>query len=198
MDVNSAKQLRPAWQEELLKHGNTLFRYAISRVRDRHTAEDLVQDVLVTAVGKAADFAERSTMQTWLIGILRHKILDHYRWRRRHPEDQPVGYPGQEVEEDPWFTPLGVWRFDPNAGMDALDGDPGLSLERSQLRKALQSCVDRLPESLRRVFVLRELEELEPEAVCDVTGVSRGSLAVYIYRARQSLRACLQKTWVES
>lgn len=184
--------------EELLGHGNALLRYALTRVGDRATAEDLVQETLVTAVAKISDFASTSTMRAWLIGILRHKILDHYRWKRRHPGDQPNHEDTANGDAESWFTSLGAWRMDPNVGLEVLDGDPARELERSQLRAALRFCIDRLPRSLHRVFVLRELEDLDPDAACEAAGISRDSLAVFLYRARQALRACLQKKWVES
>ena len=137
-------------------------------------------------------------MRTWLVGILRHKILDHHRWRSRHPGDQPGEGEEQGGGEDPWFTPLGAWRIDPNQGLDRLGDNPERALERSQLRAALRLCIDRLPQSLHRVFVLRELEELEPDEACEAAGIARDSLAVFLYRARQALRACLQRTWVTS
>ena len=175
-----------------MEHADVLLRYALARTGDRATAEDLVQDTLVTAITKIADFEGRSSLRTWLVGILRHKILDHFRWRERHPADRPAA----AEDDDPWFTDLGVWRSDPNAGLDVLDPEHGA--ERSELRAILQLCIDHLPKSLHRVFVLRELEELEPDEVCSTAGISQGSLAVFIYRARQSLRACLQKQGVES
>ncbi len=184
--------------EDLLSHGDVLLRYALARVGNHATAEDLVQDTLVTAVGKLSEFDGRSSVRTWLIGILRHKILDHHRWRRRHPGDQPGWAEGAGGEEDPWFTPLGAWREDPNAGLEVLDADPGRALERSRLRAALVECIERLPAGLHRVFVLRELEDLEPAAVCEAAGIARSSLAIFLYRARQALRACLQRRWTAS
>lgn len=185
-------------REALLEHGDALLRYALTRVADAATAEDLVQETLVTAVTKLSDFSGTSTMRTWLIGILRHKILDHFRWKRRHPGDQPNREEATSGEAEPWFTPLGAWRMDPNVGLEVLDGDPARELERSQLRAMLRFCIDHLPESLHRVFVLRELEDLGPDAACEAAGIARDSLAVFLYRARQALRSCLQKKWVES
>jgi len=157
-----------------------------------------VQETFLTAVGSLSDFAGHSTLRTWLIGILRHKVLDHFRWRRRHPGDQPQDLDDYGDEEESWFTRLGAWRLDPNAGLEVLDDDPSRALERSQLRAALRLCIEQLPKSLHRVFVLRELEELEPEAACEAAGISRNSLAVFLYRARQALRACMQQKWVQS
>ncbi len=199
MDPLTPEASAQSKQEELIAHGDVLFGYALARVGDRQTAEDLVQETLVTAIGKLPEFAGRSSLKTWLIGILRHKILDHYRWRERHPADQPSA----DTEDtgggdDPWFTAHGAWRKGPNAGLERLDENPADSVERSQLRAALQACVDHLPKSLHRVYVLRELEELAPEEVCATLGIARESLSVMIYRARQALRACLQKKWGEA
>jgi RNA polymerase sigma-70 factor (ECF subfamily) len=59
-------------------------------------------------------------------------------------------------------------------------------------------CIEQLPRRLHQVYVLRDVEELEPEVACEAAGVSRGSLAVFLYRARQALRACMQRKWVDS
>lgn len=174
-----------------------MLRYAAARVRDRQTAEDLVQEALVTAVTRLADFSGESSLRTWLIGILRHKVLDHYRWRRRHPGDLPAAEDdAQSGRDDQWFTPLGVWRVDPNQGLEPLDLDPARAAERSELRDALRHCIDRLPGGLHRAYVLRELEELEPDEVCETAGIARDSLPVFLYRARQALRECLQRKGV--
>lgn len=184
--------------DQLLEHGDALLSYALARVGDLATAEDLVQETLVVAVTKIAEFAGASSMKTWLVGILRHKILDHYRWKERHPGEQPTASVDLSDEDgDPWFTRFGVWRVDPNVGLEALGDDPATALERSQLRAALQFCIAELPKKLHRVFILRELEELDPDLVCATTNLSRHSLLVFLYRARQSLRACLQKKWVQ-
>lgn len=189
--------------DDLLGHGDMLLRYALLRVGDRATAEDLVQDTLIAAVDRRGEFAERSSMRTWLVGILRHKILDHFRWCERHPGDRPDhASPTHHEDEssrahdhDPWFTSFGTWRIDPNAGLEILDDTPARAVERSQLRAALQLCIDQLPKQLHRVFVLREIEELEPDDACAAAAISRDSLAVFLYRARQALRACMQKKW---
>ena len=77
--------------------------------------------------------------------------------------------------------------------MGSPDFDPARAAERSELRDALRHCVGRLPEGLHRAFVLRELEELEPDEVCKTAGLARDSLPVFLYRARQALRECLQR-----
>ena len=128
--------------ERLMAEADGLYRYALSRVRNHHTAQDLVQETLVTACRKMADFEGRSSLGTWLIGILRHKILDHLRRIERHPEvlgSLPMGEQGEDPGDE-WFTRYGAWRLDPNAGLDLLDTDPHQLAERAEIRAAVQEC----------------------------------------------------------
>jgi RNA polymerase sigma-70 factor (ECF subfamily) len=186
--------------EDLVAEADVLYRYALPRVRNHHTAEDLVQETLVTAVKKFDEFEGRAALGTWLTGILRYKILDHLRHLQRHPESAAAPDP-DSPETDPtaeMFDENGAWRFEPNAGLEFLDIDPGQLAERAEVRVAVRHCLDRLPGNLRRVFILREIEDCGPEEVCTAAGVTRGSLAVFMHRARQLLRVCLQKNWLNS
>jgi RNA polymerase sigma-70 factor (ECF subfamily) len=185
--------------EDLVAEADVLYRYALPRVRNHHTAEDLVQETLVTAVKKFDEFEGRAALGTWLTGILRHKILDHIRHLQRHPESPATDL--ESPETDPTaglFTENGAWRFDPNAGLEILDTDPSQLAENAEIRAAVRHCLDRLPGNLRRVFILREIEDCPAEEVCTAAGVTRGSLAVFMHRARQMLRVCLQKSWLKS
>jgi RNA polymerase sigma-70 factor (ECF subfamily) len=184
--------------DELVAEVDVLYRYALPRVRNHHTAEDLVQETLVTAVRKFDGFEGRAALGTWLTGILRHKILDHLRHLQRHPES-PASELADSADSDPTaelFTENGAWRFEPNAGLEMLDTDPGKLAERAEIRAAVRHCLDRLPGNLRRVFVLREVEDCPTDEICAAAGVTRGSLAVFMHRARQLLRVCLQKNWL--
>jgi len=58
------------------QHGNALYAYALMRVRDASIAEDLVQDTLLAAIKSVDRFKGESSERTWLIGILKHKVLD--------------------------------------------------------------------------------------------------------------------------
>lgn len=193
--MNQQGRLADLEVEALLSHADTLLRYARPRVADAATAEDLVQETLLTALGAQERFRGASGLGTWLIGILRNKLLDHHRWRARHPS-APAANAAEEAAGDvAWFTTEGDWRVDPNTGLEGLADDAAHALERAQLREAIAHCVERLSASLHRVFVLCELEDLPPEQICEIVGLTRGSLAVMLHRARHSLRACLQASW---
>ena len=69
------------WVEE---HGDALFRFALLRVKDASIAEDLVQETFLSALKGIERFKGKSSLRTWLVGILKHKIIDHF--RRNRPE----------------------------------------------------------------------------------------------------------------
>lgn len=175
-----------AWVD---KHGDALYRYALVRVRDQSTAEDLVQDALLTACSTTASFKGQSSERTWLIGILRHKVLDHFRRVARERSmsdmlDQQQTARFQEFDgEDNWIHPVSHWDH------------PERSLEKAEFWVVFEECVGRLPERLRTPFALRELEGLNSEALADVLNTTRNNLWVMLSRARQQLRRCLEARW---
>ncbi len=159
---------------------------------DEATAEDLLQEVLVAAVVQPPTGVD-APLRPWLFATMRHKIYDHYRWKRRHPADAQPQAPTEHEHDGQVFDADGLWRSNPNQGLGRLGHAD--AVERRQLRQDLQRCLDHLPERVRDVFVLRELDELEPDEVAELLGLARQSVAVFLYRARQHLRTCLQQHW---
>ncbi|MFM2083115.1 MAG: hypothetical protein RL380_1806 [Verrucomicrobiota bacterium] len=188
----------PLAVDDLMSHAEVLYRYAITRVRDHHAAEDLVQDTLLAAVRKPENFSGQSKLSTWLTGILRNKILDHFRAAARKREDT-LSALDAHAEHDPdgdWFDHNGAWASDPTAGLEVLEQHPRKLLENAEVMAAIRACLGKLPPSLRQLYALREFDGCATEQICEVTGVTRGSLAVLLHRARQLLRACLQKNFI--
>lgn len=172
-------------------HGDALFGYAYSRVRDRSVAEDLVQETLLAALHGLDDYAHTSSERTWLTGILRHKLLDHF---RRVTRDQALWSEDTPVDEsDGEFDDKGRWRAPPAAW-----SAPESSLDREQFWRTFDGCVDNLPEKLRTPFLLRELDGLETSDLTHLLRVTRNNLWVMLSRARNHLRRCLQRQWFEA
>lgn len=158
----------------LQEHGDALWRYALARV-PASAAEDLVQECLLAAIRAAPSFDARSSRETWLVGILRHKIADYYRARAREPrENGPLG-------PSP-FTEGGMW-----AGC----GAEWSQADDREVRAALQACCEHLPAVLRDALELRDLRQLPPDTVCEVLGISRANLWTRLHRARLFLRGCI-------
>lgn len=192
-----------AWPEE---HGDALYRYARLRVGRRELAEDLVQETFLAALQARGRFRGGATVRTWLLSILRHKIVDHF---RRAPmallgpgpgsaagRDGDDGGtdpdPGARVPADPvigrFFDAKGHWRKAPAAWKS-----PDRELEAREFRDVLDGCLGHLPGSLSSAFILRELEELDPGELCEVLGLSAGNLRIRLHRARLLLRECLER-----
>jgi RNA polymerase sigma-70 factor (ECF subfamily) len=179
----------------LVEHGDYLYRYALLRLRDPHLAEDAVQETLLAALSakNGQSFAAKSAIRTWLTGILKHKIIDHF---RRAQREAPL--PDGEIADgelppgmDDFFLEDGHWTEPPSSL-----GNPAALLEQQQFWGVLQSCLDRLPKALARIFLLREIEEKENEEICKELEVSTTNAWVMLYRARMGLRKCLEMSWL--
>ena len=132
----------------LSTHGDALFRYALARTGNRDVAEDLVQESLLAALRARDRFAERSAEQTWLIGILRHKIADHFRRLNRESAEELT-----ESPDDRWFDGTGHWKSGP-AGWPR---NPSAALENREFWEVVQGCLSKLPPLLAEAFCSREL-----------------------------------------
>lgn len=182
------------WIEWLEEHGDYLLRLALARVHDRDTAEDLVQDTLVAAVRNAASHEGRSTVRAWLGGILRHKILDHFRevTRTMTATDLESQMDPDGEFENHFFESMGFWKF-PRPKRWQLRPDE-LAEEQDFLR-VLKDCVSKLPGLMSKVFVLRDMDEVDSTEVCETLGISEANLYTTLHRARFRLRRCLEVHW---
>lgn len=170
------------------RYGDVLFRYAVARVRDTTLAEDLVQDTFLAGIAAIDTFAQHSTERTWLVGILRHKIVDHIRRAsraRRTVDDQR-----DAAESHRNFDQQGRW----NHAIEPWSS-PEKSLEQTQFWKVFDECVDELPQNLRTPFALREIGGLDSDALAEVLDTTKNNLWVLLSRARQRLRRCLEVLW---
>ncbi len=180
--------------EELLAEAPALYRYAMTRMSDHHHAEELVQDCLITALRKPEGFSGTSSLRTWLIGILRHKILDHHRKTTRTPTMNAMS-PHPEDSHDPLdklFDKHGSWVINPHAGMEVFQESPDESAHRQDVMNWVRRCMALLPDRWRKLFGARELDQLSVKEAAEIAGVQPASAAVLLTRARHQLRDCLQ------
>jgi RNA polymerase sigma-70 factor (ECF subfamily) len=179
------------WLDE---HGDALYRYALTQLRDPHRAEDVVQETLLAALGARERFSGGASVRTWLIGILKHKVMDQFRRQVREvPLDDPddVAEP-DDPADDGDFAPSGHWR---NRLSDW--GNPQEALESGELIAFLQRCLEALPERLANLYWLREVMEEGTETICKEMAITPNNLWTMLHRARLGLRRCLERTWQE-
>ena len=174
---------------ELERHRPYLLRFALLQLRDRAAAEDAVQDALLAAIQGASRFAGQSSVRTWLVGILKHKIIDSVRkTARERPAERSDG--GGVEDLDAFFSDDGHFAEAPGEW-----ASPERSLEERRFFEALERCLQALPRNTASAFTMRELMGLETEEICKELGISTSNCWVMLYRARMSLRACLERTW---
>ncbi len=177
------------WLEE---HGDCLYRTALLRVRNPDTAADLVQDTLLAALRTTEKFRGRSSVRTWLLGILKHKISDYFRKLGRETSFTDLAFLKDEFPDQ--FDGDEFWHHDDRAPREWNTGGEE-ALTRAEFLAALQSCLGKLPERTAAIFVMREMDDEPCPAICEALGVSASNLWVMLHRARMALRHCLESTY---
>ncbi|MES2957433.1 MAG: sigma-70 family RNA polymerase sigma factor [Pseudomonadota bacterium] len=165
-----------------------LLRFAHAQLRNHAWAEDAVSDTLLAALAKPQAFAGQSQLKTWLVGILKHKLIDQI---RRHSRE--VSATTDEDDEDIdglLFDGSGHWRSAP-----AEWGDPEAACGQREFFEVLEACVEKLPGVQGRVFMMREWLELDSNEICKELSITTTNLWVLLHRARLRLQACLQERW---
>lgn len=176
------------WVEE---HGDVMFRYALVRLKTHAVAEDIVQETFLAAMKAQDRYQGRSSERSWLMGILRHKLIDYLRKSAREvkmDEEQLEGF-----EESLMFKEVGIphwrppkWQFNPRK-----------VFEQKEFWDIFSACLAKLDRRMNVAFTLKELEDMSTEEVCKELGVEPTYLWVILYRARNSLKACLEKNWLK-
>lgn len=172
-------------------YGNYMYRFALSRISDPETAQDMVQEALVAAIQAFDRFQGRSSIKTWLIAILKRKIVDYYRRSGNHQVFEDIESVANNV--DRLFEDGGRWRVMPNEW----DVKPDAAFEQQEFMDVLYQCLGKLPERLSEIFMLREIEEMSTKSICKKMDISESNSWVMLYRARMQLRACMETNWLD-
>ena len=165
------------WPSRVESERPYLLRYARLQLRDRHTAEDAVQEALVAALAGEAGFAGRSNLRTWLTGILKHKIVDAIRrMSREGPLDSADEFEALFDERGHWIEMPAAWQ------------DPDASLDQKQFFAVLEDCLAKLPAKTAQAFMMREHMGFQTGDICKELGITATHCWVLLYRARMALR----------
>lgn len=143
-----------------------LFRYARQRISSDDIAHDVVQDTWVAAIKGLDRFAGRASLRTWLVSILRRKVVDVH--RRRKPS----------VSFEEYHSPL--------------EESPRERLDDLAALKVVHAEIDRLPRREQQAVTLVDVEGLSREEAAERMGVTRAALRVMLHRGRTKLREKLE------
>jgi len=173
------------------RYGDYLFRYAMLRLRDRSAAEDLVQETFLAGIRDRGSFSGNSSESTWLVGILKHKIADHF---RRQALEAPLL--DSDLRDQPDFSSFdgsGHWA----SGPTDWGGNPADLYREKKFLDQLKECLSGLSPNHANAFTLREIEGADAGEICKILNVTETNLWVILHRARMQLRRCLESTWFE-
>lgn len=178
-------------------YGDFLYRYALSRISDPTVAEDLVQETFLAALKSRDNFQGRSSTRTWLIAILKHKIVDHIRKRVREQASDKVEALSDAATQsaiDGDYRTDGQWRHRPSKWLV----NPMNVYEQKEFLDVLYSCLADLPQRQADTFMMREIDGFSTEEICKALKISATNSWVLLYRARMLLRRCIEHKWLDA
>ena len=185
-----------AFGELVDKHHGALIRMALSHVADREVAEEVVQDTWIAVIEGLSRFEGRSSLRTWIFGILIHKAKDRGVREKRHTtfsalesyeddQDEAID-PSRFQQSGEW---AGHWAF-PRQPWD--DQTPEKLLASQQAVSAMNQAIEALPRNLKEVLILRDVDGLESQEVCELLKITETNLYVRLHRARERVRRAVE------
>lgn len=170
------------------RYGDYLFNFTLSRINDSTLAQDLVSETFLAGLKSAHRFQGKSTERTWLISILKRKIIDQYRKQNsiKGKAEVRVSYLATSDQEGDWL--------EERVG-DLRNPTVEDEIEQQELADALKSCIDALPERYSTIFVQKSIDHMETETICKEHDITASNLWVILHRARVQLMDCLNDKW---
>jgi RNA polymerase sigma-70 factor (ECF subfamily) len=190
-----------AFDELVNQQHGTLIRMAMGYVADREVAEEVVQDTWMAVIGSLNRFEGRSSLRTWVCGILIHKAKDRGVREKRHStfsafesyddDNEEAVDPSRFQQSGEW---AGHWAFPPQPWDDQT---PEKLLATQQAVNAMQRAIEALPATLKEVLILRDIEGVEAKEICEMLKITETNLYVRLHRARERVRTAVE-TYLES
>ncbi len=170
------------------QYADYLFNYAVTRVSDSEIAKDLVQETFFAGLKSAKNYKGEAAERTWLIAILKRKVIDHYRKinSKKGKAEVRMNYNSSSDSDGDWLEEQVA---DPFSSMN------DNILENEELGLAIQQCISKLPKKQSQVFVMKTIRGIDTEDICNELGINASNLWVMIHRARTALMGCLNKNW---
>ncbi len=172
-----------AWRDALETYGPMLVGYATKLLKNRHAAEEVVQEAVVSVHGGFERFEGRCSVKSWLFRAVHNKAIDELRRNQRFvkPRDDEDG----RWEER--FDSRGGWNSPPRGWQ----GSVGARIDARRVLDAVRDALPKLPHTHRQVLLMKEVQGLSSAEICDVLDISQANLRVSPHRARKALRAAV-------
>lgn len=181
----SDNQLEP--QHWVDRYSDYLYNYTIVRVNDHAVAQDLISETFLAGLKSMPNYKGDASERTWLISILKRKIIDHYRRSnsKKGKAEVRMSY-RQDEDEGDWLSERVSDPYDRNA--EDL-------MQNEELGMAIFGCLDRLNEKQAAIFRMKTIDGIDTEAICNEYDITPSNLWVIIHRARKAMADCLENNW---
>lgn len=175
-------------------YGNYLYRFALGRLRNKEEAENVVQETFLAAFKGQKSFSGRSTERTWMIGILKHKIIDHFRKKYRETPITDLQVNQDQMTVDSFFDQA----EHPLKYPSDWEANPRELTSNKEFWGILEECIKKLPQATALAFSMREIDKMTTEEICQILNITATNLWVMLHRARLQMRGCLEENWFEN
>ncbi|WP_372794317.1 sigma-70 family RNA polymerase sigma factor [Lutibacter sp.] len=172
-------------------HADYLYNYTISRINNEDLAKDIIQDTFFAALKAQTNFKGLASERTWLISILKRKIIDHYRKinSTKGKAEVKMNFYSDGDREGEWIE---------ERAPSSWGSEIEQVIENDELSEALENCIENLPEKYAMVFRMKTIQQFETEEICKELDITSSNLWVIIHRARTQLRKCMEESWFKN
>ncbi len=178
-------------------YADYLYSLAVMKTGDREAAQDLVQEVFLSAIRASDSFKGLSSEKTWLTAILNNKVIDFYRKKDVLKDAGDYLASTDTSFHTSFFEPEserhGHWRRD--VAPKEWEEGPDTTMERKEFYEVLQHCISQMPLKLVPAFVAKYIEDQDSDKICKDLNLSPSNYWVMLHRAKLLVRSCLEKNW---
>lgn len=175
-----------------------MMKFAILQIKNQHQAEDAVQEAIILAYQHIDKFQRKAALKTWIFSILKNKLIDILRKERRLTTaselEDGYGLHGDALLEK-LFDDRGHWI---KQEVPKQWHSPEQDIENKHFWMVFDMCLNAMPQTYSRYFMMREFLELNTQEICHNEGLTANQLNVTLYRARLRLRECLENNWYQN
>lgn len=173
------------------QHADYLFNYTIGRVNNHDLAKDLVQETFFAGLKAMDNFQGLASERTWLISILKRKIIDYYRKINsiKGKAEVKMNFYSDGEREGEWIEERAPANW---------NNETDRNIENEELSLVLEKCIGNLPEKYEMVFRMKTIQQFETEEICKELDITSSNLWVIIHRARTQLRKCMEDNWFKN
>lgn len=181
-------------------YSDYLYSYAIMRVNDEEEARDLVQETFLSALKARDGYKGEANEKTWLVSILKRKVIDLYRRNAVRKEQSFEKSEEYKVAYAHYFTETGFipGEWNKSNAPKEWNVSENMDIERTEFRRILAACLGKLPRNWSAVFSLKHVDEESSENICKELDITPSNYWVILHRAKLQMRECLEKNWLKA